>query len=133
MKKILYSTLLSLSLMGCASKETKTVTCQTSEPQTASIVESSNPFLVGAYADYRELTEEELDLFNRTYTGEVELTPKSVATQVVSGINYSFICTDSLGNKTKVIIYKPLRGEATVSLIEPATNEGESTGDDDRK
>lgn len=58
---------------------------------------------------------------NQTYTHKSKLTPQSVATQVVAGTNYKFICTDDSENVVKVVIFKPLpdQGEPKVLSIEP--------------
>lgn len=81
------------------------------------------PTLLGGYTNDRPLTKEEKALFDKAYKGEVALRPVSVATQVVAGINYSFVCEDKDGNKYKVVIYQPLpgQGEARVTSIKKET------------
>ena len=77
--------------------------------------------LLGAYTDWREVSQEELELFQATYNGDVALTPECVATQVVAGTNYKFICHDRNGKKYQVIIYQKLPcdgSEAEVTSIE---------------
>lgn len=78
-------------------------------------------FMTGAYTGYRELTEEEKDLFRDTYKGDEKLDPMSVATQVVAGINYRFACTDQNDGEYVVTIYKPLpgHGDPSVTSVEP--------------
>jgi hypothetical protein len=85
--------------------------------------DSENQYIVGAYADYRSLDDEDRQLFASTYTHKSKLTPQSVATQVVAGTNYKFICTDDSENVVKVVIFKPLpdQGEPKVLSIEPET------------
>lgn len=80
---------------------------------------SSNQYTCGAYAEYRNLTNEDLQLFHSTYSYKLKLTPQSVATQVVAGTNYKFICTDESGRDIQVMIFKPLsnRGQAKVTSI----------------
>lgn len=80
-------------------------------------------FMTGAYADYREVSAEDMLVFSGAYTGRIALHPQSVATQVVAGTNYKFICTDDNGMVVKVVVFKPLpgRGEPEVSVIEPVT------------
>lgn len=75
--------------------------------------------MVGAYTNYRAISADEKELFNSTYNGETKLTPKKVATQVVAGINYSFLCSDSKGAAYLVVIYQPLpgQGKAEVSSV----------------
>ena len=77
--------------------------------------------LVGAYTDGRKVSKEELELFQTTYKGVVELTPESVSTQVVAGTNYKFICRDRNGKTYQVVIYQKLPcygGEAEVTSVE---------------
>lgn len=85
--------------------------------------DSENQYMVGAYADYRALDDEDRQLFESTYTHKAKLTPQSVATQVVAGTNCRFICTDDSKNVVRVVIFKPLpnQGEPKVSSIEPET------------
>lgn len=64
--------------------------------------------MVGAFSNERELQEEELTLFQEVYHGDVALTPKSVATQVVAGTNYRFRCEDAAGEDYLVTIFVPL-------------------------
>lgn len=84
---------------------------------------ADQPELVGAYTDHREMEKEELKLFQDTYKMMPRLTPQKVSTQVVAGMNYSFICVDNLQNIYKVVIYKPLpgQGEPRVTGMEPVT------------
>jgi len=76
--------------------------------------------LCGGYSEQSALSEEEQQLFANTYKGDVQLTPKSVASQVVAGMNYEYTCSDKDGNIYIVVIYKPLpgHGEAEVTSIE---------------
>lgn len=83
----------------------------------------NHKFMTGAYADHRALNEDDRKLFEQTYMYKTKLTPQSVATQVVAGMNYSFICTDDSGNEVKVVIFKPLpdHGSPKVTMVEPIT------------
>lgn len=112
MKKCLFA-ILCMALAGISS-------CSTNKG-TATTDEKDNPYLVGAYADFRSITDEEMQLFESAYTHQAKLIPQSVATQVVAGTNYQFICTDESDNAVKVVIFKPLpnQGEPKVSSIEP--------------
>lgn len=82
---------------------------------------TDNRFMVGAYADFRSITDDEMQLFRSAYTHKANLKPQSVATQVVAGTNYKFICTDNSDNVIKVIVFNPLpnQGDPKVSSIEP--------------
>lgn len=84
--------------------------------------------LTGGYTAQRPLTEAEAELF-RTVTSKlvgVSYTPESVATQVVAGTNYRFICTAKPSTlhpetyRAEVIVFQPLpgRGEAKITKIE---------------
>lgn len=78
--------------------------------------------LMGGYTEQRELTEEEMELFRSvTGDGDTTLTPLSVATQVVAGLNYRYYCRyeekDGSGH-CWVVIYKPLQGEPQLSKLE---------------
>jgi Flavodoxins len=82
-----------------------------------------NAQLAGGYSEQREPSEEEIELFKKvTGEGDMVLTPLSVATQVVAGLNYRFYCryeeqgADS--GHCYVIIYKPLQGDPTLTKIE---------------
>lgn len=85
--------------------------------------EADDTFLVGAYADYRTISDEEKNLFDSACSYSDRLVPQSVATQVVAGTNYSFICTDKSENVVKVVVFKPLpnQGEPRVTSVEPVS------------
>lgn len=83
--------------------------------------------LTGGYTTQRPLTEAETELF-RTVTSKllgVSYTPESVATQVVAGTNYRFVCTAKTATlhpetyRAEVIVFQPLpgRGEAKITNI----------------
>lgn len=88
----------------------------------------ANRYMCGAYTGYRALTDEDVRIFDATYNNELKLKPQSVATQVVAGLNYRFICTDESGNDIKVVIFKPLpnQGEARVVSVETVTPSAET-------
>lgn len=69
--------------------------------------------MCGAYTQQRDLTPEELNLFRHTLKDD-RYTPVSVATQVVSGINYRFFCKGPDGDVI-VTIYKPLHDAPRVT------------------
>lgn len=70
----------------------------------------------GGYSDYRTLSAEDKELFSSTYDGKVALTPIMVSTQIVAGVNYSFICEDSKKNTYEVNIFQPLPNEGEPSV-----------------
>ena len=79
--------------------------------------------MCGAYTAQREPTEEEVAIFRQvTGEGDMVLTPLSVSTQVVAGLNYKFWCRyqdsvhDAYGH-CWVVIYKDLDGNATLTGI----------------
>ena len=114
MKKYLFVTacMAFVGLMSCSAKQ-----------GVDSKAETDNKYIAGAYADFRSITNEEMKMFESAYAHKAKLTPQSVATQVVAGTNYKFICTDDSDNVIKVIVFKPLpnQGKPKVSSIEPVT------------
>lgn len=79
---------------------------------------------VGAWTAYRSPTHEEMELFKKTvHLLGVEYTPLAVATQVVSGINYRFVCNAKVvapnaQNQLAIVgIYKDTAGHASVTGI----------------
>ena len=76
--------------------------------------------LCGGYTRPRVLTEEEKELFHKTYHDSPALHPVRVSTQVVAGTNYTFRCRDGRGRRYDVVIYQPLPcngGGAEVSEV----------------
>ena len=80
----------------------------------------------GAYSDYScNISPEAQDVFTTALAGlvGVEYTPFAVATQVVNGTNYSFLCNSKgvypgATNKVAIVnIYQPLNGEPHISEI----------------
>ena len=78
-----------------------------------------NKQVAGGYTQQRNLTKQDKQLFKNTYNGKGKdkLTPISVATQVVNGTNYKFICKDKYGKKVTVIIYQSLPHMGSKSKI----------------
>lgn len=83
--------------------------------------------LCGGYTQQRALDAQDLELFRRAtdaLTG-VKYTPLSVATQVVAGTNYRFVCKAKTATlrpqtyKAEVVVFQPLpgRGEAKITRI----------------
>lgn len=112
MKKYIYA-IACMAFMGLTSCSNK--------PVETHVAEADSTYMVGAYADFRALSDEDKQLFETVYAHQGKLTPQSVATQVVAGTNYKFICTDEGGEVVKVVVFKPLpnQGEPKVSSIEP--------------
>ena len=123
MKKIILAIAIALTLVGCANNNVKSNS--TSEPQAENVqATDSDPSgqIVGGFTEYRDITEEELAMFNHVIgKGEDEIIPQKVATQVVNGINYKFFCDCKDGynlQRCEVTIYKPINGEPTVTKME---------------
>lgn len=106
-ERILLSIVVVMVGLGCTNEanKSKMEECQMSQNVVPSYSEKR---MVGAYSDLREMTEEERQLFFDTYKEDLKLNPLQVATQVVSGMNYAFICEDETGNQFRVVIYKPI-------------------------
>lgn len=84
--------------------------------------------VVGGYTSQRSITDDEREMFDRAVAEieDIEYTPRSVATQVVAGTNYRFVCkareTVKGGKRfdAVIVIYKPLpgQGEPRITSIE---------------
>ncbi len=80
---------------------------------------SGDTEIVGGYSKPRKLTKDEKALFEEAVQGleGVEYKPLNVATQVVAGTNYRFICrgreTARKGKRfdAVIVVYKPLPGQ----------------------
>ena len=79
--------------------------------------------MTGAYTAQREPSEEEVSLLGQVAGDEnLLLTPLSVATQVVAGLNYKFWCryedrSDGTYGNCWVVIYKDLQGNTSLTSI----------------
>lgn len=62
----------------------------------------------GGYSAEYAPTDEDIALFSGVYNGDVELTPRTVSTQIVAGTNYRFRCVDADGAEYLVKIFVPL-------------------------
>ena len=83
----------------------------------------TDEMLMGGFSEQRPLTAEDSTVFaaaTKDYA-YLKLAPLSVATQVVAGMNYLFLCTTSGFNRppteTLVKIFKPLPGRGEPELI----------------
>ena len=100
--------MMSLAIAGCGN-----VTCR------RAAVQDERKELCGGYTAQRELSDEEKALFNEVAASSAEgFVPVSVATQVVAGINYKFICKGPSDETEIITIYKPLSGQARITSIE---------------
>lgn len=79
----------------------------------------------GGFSSFREITDDEKQMFNeilKDFVG-VGRTPLAVATQVVNGMNYAFLCDAKIvipsasPHNEIVIIYRPLQGEPILTQI----------------
>lgn len=70
--------------------------------------QSDFPAACGGYTDYRALSDEDVTLFTDVYDAEPTLTPYAVATQVVAGTNFRFLCRDAALQEYVVTIFVPL-------------------------
>lgn len=123
MIKILIAACAALALVSCGS--TKNTPRKRAEVKNEASAQKS--MMTGAYTDFRPLNEEDLVLFGtvtRGLTG-VSYTPESVATQVVAGTNYRFICKAVTATRepetyrAEVVVFQPLpgRGDARITKI----------------
>lgn len=79
---------------------------------------------LGGYTAFRKIDEKEKMLFVKSmYLKGVDYNPLAVATQMVSGTNYQFLCEakvvipDPVPYNALVTIYAPLQGEAVITEI----------------
>lgn len=116
MKKILHITVIAVIAVGLFHLIEACNKAKDAEP------EPDKEVLCGGYTDQRELSAEDLAVF-RQVMGESQYTPLSVATQVVAGVNYRFLCRyyDTAEGSTRhclITIYQPLQGEPVLSEIQ---------------
>lgn len=102
------------------------VSCGQGKAQKEEQITENKEIICGGYTEQREPTAEEIAMF-KTVAGAqtIVLSPLSVSTQVVAGLNYKFWCRfeDTVQNKSGhcwVVIYKPLKGDPQLSRIEEA-------------
>lgn len=79
----------------------------------------------GSFSNFREITKEENQLFEETlknYVG-VGRKPLAIATQVVNGTNYAFLCEakivypEAIPYNDIVVIYQPREGKPILKEI----------------
>lgn len=121
MKRIVISAFAAAALTACAAQGGKTAAANaTARP--AGTEKAENTTVCGGYTDQRPLEEQEKQLF-RSVTDKlvgVRYTPESVATQVVAGTNYRFVCT------AETIARKPETFRAEVTVFRPLPGQGEA-------
>lgn len=115
-----------LCVVACAAAAcTHTPKAGQQQPAAAEVAEKTQT-LCGGYTAQRPLTEDEHLLFDRVtreLTG-VKYTPQSVATQVVAGTNYRFVCTAETAtdkpavHKAEITVYQPLPGQGGPKITE---------------
>lgn len=80
--------------------------------------------LAGGYTEQRAIAPDELEMFKKlTSSSAMVFSPISVATQVVAGLNYKFLCKccDATGRTStlcEIVIYRPLEGAPMVTSME---------------
>ncbi len=104
---------------GCCGNRKAAANTEAETTATAVETAAADKQLVGGYTQQRELTEEDMAVFNAATHGMVGVryTPESVATQVVAGTNYRFVCSATTVTrepetyKAEVVVFKPLPGK----------------------
>lgn len=82
--------------------------------------------IAGGYSKFRDLTEDESKLFEGLVSQMVggHYEPFAVATQIVAGTNYKFLCNATLVTNppkdytAKVVVFAPLDGEPSITSID---------------
>lgn len=103
-----------------------------SAPAPESEAADSSQMMVGAYTEDRDVTDEDLAIFDAAMEGltGVEYVPEKVATQVVAGTNYRFYAKATTVTQTPeeyyayVYIFMPLGEDAVPELTEIEPIEG---------
>lgn len=127
MKKIVFLTLAAALFSACGVQKHNAAKQQEKSKPEQTMETTRTDRMNGAYTAQRPLNDEEKELFETVmaeYVG-VKYTPESVATQVVAGTNYRFICTaepltrDPQTFKAEITIFQPLpsQGEARITNI----------------
>ncbi len=119
MFKTLTTALTVLLLAGCGNNTRKTDNSQSAEVAQEKVEQTQ---MCGGYTQQRPLTEEDQTLFDAVTEGMtgVVYTPESVATQVVAGTNYRFVCT------AKTLTREPETYRAEVTVFQPLPGRGEA-------
>jgi len=84
------------------------------QTETKNSQEEEREILCGGFTGQRDLTAEDLEIFRSALGPAADtLFPISVATQVVAGLNYRFVCNAPSGQKT-VTVYQDLQGGLSI-------------------
>lgn len=117
--KFILLTALFMTLAGCGNHFTKGKSVET--PEAVATTQPKPKKVCGGYTEQREPTEEEMEMFKSLTSSEsVTLTPLSVSTQVVAGLNYRFWCRyqeKKRGGHCWVKIFRPLPGQGEPELV----------------
>ena len=115
MKKIISIFAVALIAMSCACSDKQDKKNDTIANKTSALQDESKTMRVGAFADQKELTEDDKLVFEealKDFKTDNKYTCISVAKQIVAGTNYLFICDvvskDGAKSKEEVLIFKPL-------------------------
>lgn len=84
--------------------------------------------VVGGYTKPHSLSDQEQEIFQRATTSlhGVEYKPMNVATQIVAGVNYRFLCKawrlNEKGKRDKryyatIVVHKPLAADAELQIL----------------
>ena len=84
--------------------------------------------VVGGYTKPHTLSDQEQEIFQRATASlyGVEYKPMNVATQIVAGVNYRFLCKawrlDKKGKRDKryyatIVVHKPLAADAELQIL----------------
>lgn len=84
-------------------------------------IEGINPPKVGGWTEFRPLTPEDKEVFDKAMEGldGVGYKPTEVATQVVAGTNYCFYC------EATIVCKEPVKYKATVYIFRPLPYTGQ--------
>lgn len=123
MKKSTILVFAAAALTACAAQGGKTA----ASPETAATegrTQAPESPPVGGYTAQRPLDDEDRRLFDKATENlvGVKYTPQSVATQVVAGTDYRFICTAETATRepqtfrAEITVFRPLPGQGEVRI-----------------
>lgn len=118
MIKFLIMAFAAATFTSCTSSGTKAEAEQTTATAQQ---ESDKKMLAGGYGNERAVSAEELAFFNEMTSAlkGVVYTPENVATQVVAGKNYRFVC------KAETVAAEPKTYQVEIIIYQPLPNHGE--------
>lgn len=121
MKKIVIIAFAAAAFAACGVHGSKTA-AGAGETGTAQTKNEETTMMYGGYTAQRPLGDRDKELF-RNVTEKLEgvkYTPESVATQVVAGMNYRFVCT------AETVARNPETFRAEVTVYQPLPGQGEA-------